>query len=117
MNQRNVFLLEQSIEAWKKKLEVGLESILGPEACPLCKEYWSSDWSASCKGCPIAILGYKRCIGTPYNDAEEAWDDENKKRFAETCAKEIAFLEEVLSKNKTTDWRNSSTKTEDGYNG
>lgn len=97
--------LEASIVVWQDKLAVDDAdgSLLGPDACPLCLEFFDDhDDPLSmeyCVGCPIsARTGRNVCGGTPYGDAARAMDsweygEGTKRKFRNAARKMIKFME------------------------
>ena len=113
MNHDTLKALKASIEKWKANASA--ESIyevrLGMTDCPLCMKFHShitgNRGEPKCNGCPVyAKTGISGCANTPYDDADQAFDEWDKadiedeasarSEFIERANEEVAFLESLL---------------------
>ena len=98
--------LAASIAKWKRNTRVKTPTgvKIGASVCPLCVMFHPFDKRAPCVGCPVfAKTGEPGCGGSPYGDAEvafDAWDDVDDRAAAEAfraaAQAEVAFLESLV---------------------
>ena len=119
MTQRNIELLELTIEKWERKLSE-MYACFGKDHCPLCEHYHPDGVQSininTCTGCPIAAhTGESFCRHSPYQAAVEAnslWRDARyydatpshlrtlKSRYNRKVRDMIGFLNMLLTKEK-----------------
>ena len=99
MDPKTETALRQSVEKWRKNSRVRKlgNAKVGAEHCPLCllfNDYVNPDVGEGCNCCPVkGRTGHAGCVGTPYEDAEGACDEES---FRAAAKEELAFLESLL---------------------
>lgn len=106
MDDRTLSALKASIVAWEKKLQQDDPYLinLGPDACPLCQLFNSTETEDPCVGCPVYDrTGLTACRHTPYAEAMFAiidWRNFKKPEYREAARaaiqKEIDFLKSFL---------------------
>ena len=70
-----------------------------PGTCGLCRMYVGD----KCVDCPVALhSGNKYCLGTPYEDFDEARDDGDGKKALEAAKEELEFLRSLQEANGTS---------------
>jgi len=91
-------LLEESEQHWDR-LATGRRALTethGPTSCPLCLHFaFGFPADEVCRGCPVyRKTGRTSCAGTPYQDANEAWNDGgyDTPRFQRAAALERDWL-------------------------
>lgn len=108
MSKRNVELLQQSIEHWKRmRDDPDCGERPGPWDCPLCNEY--RGFMSECKDCPVRLAtGWFCCQKTPYRKASlrfidwtrrphrRATDDLMLAAWRKAADVEIRFLTKLL---------------------
>lgn len=104
MNAETIAALEDSISAWKLKIEVqSWEDIrIGPEACPLCQIFFYEE--NRCRGCPVyEKTGEEGCVDTPFEDAYRVYEEWFEtggnasivEQWARVAQREVEFLESL----------------------
>ena len=103
--------LEESILHWADNVAAETPegaSVLARD-CALCAVYYYY-WEDSCGLCPVALhTGKNGCRGTPYGDADEAYDDWlcepsspiAKAAFHDAAQTELDFLKSLRPKETT----------------
>lgn len=75
MNAATLKALKESIAHWKR-MRAKPSIIERPisDDCPLCRLFFKDELLTHCAGCPVMDKTDKSgCVGTPYDDAYEAW--------------------------------------------
>lgn len=100
--------LIKSILHWVDNCEANKpeEASISSSDCALCETYYKSLADNPCEYCPI----YKdteepTCLNTPYEDAEDVWEDwrfyetkKYKKKFRKAAFEEVRYLISLLEK-------------------
>lgn len=101
MEPETLEALKGSIKKWEA-IVAGPEPShdIGPNACPLCAKFnWvvNLDVPQGCRGCPVQeSTGNYGCIGTPYQDYEDAEGDDDPERMFLHAQREVDFLKSLL---------------------
>ena len=109
MNRKARAALNKSIAHWKRMRdanELNIGEMPSGKDCPLCSIY--QDSIPACAGCPVQQkTGKDFCVGTPFEEAYEAWgeaydaleelngEQEARAKWRRAAAKEIKFLESL----------------------
>lgn len=94
--ERDIKALDECIARWRrmrKDRECGEEPVIS--ACALCELYWP------CDECPIpADTGRHLCYGTPYGDANRAFEKKSEATWQAAATAEINYLVRLRRKLK-----------------
>lgn len=100
MKKETLTALRGSIEKWEKICE-GTGTDQGADNCPLCQLFNKAN-DSNCRGCPVAIAGYKGCHGSPYTEwtkyrtlTPDGWVIKTLDA-ATAAAAELSFLRSLL---------------------
>lgn len=100
MNDPTLAALQDSIAHWERMRDDRAETPEQPIApdCALCRLFYTSRPSPTCcYGCPVyTTTSQQFCRGTPYAEAERAYDDPNEFAWKEAAQAEIDFLKSLL---------------------
>ncbi len=90
--------LEASIKHWEENTQVTdlADARLGTNHCALCKMFYNQ----GCRGCPVKERTHMRyCTGSPYQEAEDAADDDRFEDFIAAAEAELEFLKSLREEN------------------
>ena len=86
--------LEISIAKWEDLAKGKNMGKYGSINCALCYLYDKND----CNGCVIAEAGYEGCLGTPYEEYYDAYEDADEDTLKAIAQKEVEFLKSLRKK-------------------
>lgn len=93
MDAETLEALKGSIAKWEA-IVAGTGVDKGPDNCPLCQRFWRA---SNCIGCPVfEATGLINCGGTPYEDYERAYDDDDREARDVAAREELDFLKSLL---------------------
>jgi len=103
MDAKTLEALKASIAKWERNAEAKTpgDVLIGADECPLCRIFHPSFGGDFCEGCPINSAGHYGCVGTPFEDADGAFENWNfgdgkGRKFRKAARDEVAFLKSLL---------------------